>query len=490
MRVRDPFTVFLQVFTMQLTSITFIQTIYIMQSSNSSQVLLEGSTEDTGCNVTTHHPEPLQALIKMRSTKGAQLARRNHLPDDLYLLVADCPNMDLGSIHDIHAPRAFTWSDITRTQIESHLSPHSMLAHTTPFLSAHIDPSRALECLPLDYRKSAHTTTTNIVKIKTRRLAPAWAYTQNDDKIPIWIEQGRLPQLPKGVLSVTPRGFQAFKSSCWICVDEVRDMLDMDNNDDNVGTGQWLACGQVPARMICRTERENEVEELDIGAGVGKGRSITTNTKAHTISRKKVPVRTSSLHSYTKEKRQDADIEQATEPEPPAEAEHHVEAHKIIETQQSPETQHATNVEQEQPVHHPIHPPIPPRNPHTPQPLSTISDVAHNTCSEIPAPLQPEASETHLRSNLPNTVAVRDFAPLPSIILTPPTPQLPLLYPAIAITSPRSNTSAAMLAQLEDATLRGAALKMWIEESRKKHQASTGVKEKRGKITRDIWSRE
>jgi hypothetical protein len=43
----------------------------------------------------------------------------------------------------------------------------------------------------------------------------------------IWIEKGPLCQLPRSVLPITTAGFEAFELSCWVCVDEVRDVLNL-----------------------------------------------------------------------------------------------------------------------------------------------------------------------------------------------------------------------------------------------------------------------
>jgi hypothetical protein len=239
-----------------------------MEASTSSR------NSDVTCTTFSRHAIRLHGSIRMRSSKATNIARQEHQPDSLYLLAADLLSKHDDTLRDIIAPLPFLWSDVTSVQIESHMRPQPMLAHTSPFLSAHIDPSRALEFLALDYRERTSRTATNIVKINARALVPAWAYAQNDDKIPVWIEQGKLPQLPKGVLSMTTKGFDPFESSFWICIDEVRELL---NIDDDVGVGQWLACGKVPSRLIHMRDGAQSIGEgLGMRAEVRVGVSLCT----------------------------------------------------------------------------------------------------------------------------------------------------------------------------------------------------------------------
>jgi hypothetical protein len=427
----------------------------------------------------------------MRSSKATNIARQEHQPDSLYLLAADLLSKHDDTPRDIIAPRPFLWSDVTSVQIESHMRPQPMLAHTSPFLSAHIDPSRALEFLALDYRERTSRTATNIVRINARALVPAWAYAQNDDKIPVWIEQGKLPQLPKGVLSMTTKGFDAFESSFWICIDEVRELL---NIDDDVGVGQWLACGKVPSRLIHMRDGAQS-----IGEGLGMraeaaGRSIVVHKRAHKIPRNKVPLRTSSLPlAATKEERGDVEKKHTTEPGPSLEGEEQGEVFEPTEHREATQTLQATNVTQNQRNQHSEPPPLPPHSPHRPQRIPPFSEHSHDSSILVPPPLQIQRSTIKSQNSLPDCIAVRDFACVPAIILTPPTPQPQLLYSAIAIRSPRSYQSAATLARLEDVQLRGAALNMWMEEIRQKQQGyrETEAKKKadaRKEMETDIWS--
>jgi hypothetical protein len=456
------------------------------------------NVENVTCTTFFRYPTRLHGSIRVRSTKVTEIAHRKHQPDSLYLLVADLPSKHDDSTQDILAPRRFIWSDITRAQIESHLAPRPMLVHTSPFLSAHVHPSRALEFLPLDYRKRISPTATNILKINARALVAAWAYTQNDDKMPVWIEQGRLPQLPTGVLSMTTTGFDDFESSCWICIDEVRELLDI---GDDVCVGQWLACGKVPARMICTRDGVHaSEEELEVRSETAS-RSTVVHKKLHTISKKKVLLRTSSLSlGAVKEETGDVRRKHTTKRRPPTGVEEQGEVHEPTKHQEATKTQQVTDVDQNKRIQHSKPPPLPPRSPHRPHRphgphwIPPFMENSRHTSINIPAPLLPRRSTIESQNNLPDSIAVRDFAPLPTITLTPPTPQpTPLLYSTIAITSQGSNHSAATLARLEDVALRGAALNMWMEEIRKKQQdyreaEARKATEARKEIKTDIWT--
>jgi hypothetical protein len=389
-------------------------------------------------------------FITMRSAQGAYFARRKHLPAALYILVPDEPTTDPVLMHDIVAPRNFTWKDLTMTQITSHLLPQSVLTHTSPFLSAHSDPSRTLACLPLASNWTAHSNTMDILRISTKDLVPAWAYTQSDEKIPIWIEKSSLPQLSGGGLSMMNTSYDTFESACWICVDEVKYLLGPEQN--NPGKGEWLACGYVPARMICTMD---DGEELDLWTESAKGASVVGGRWAWMVEMERVPARTSSLlQRRAKQKpKEDLKIQQSKE----------TDKSTIADLMGTP--QHTT-------------PPI--------QPVISVAPPAHNPQRPKSIPSTAEVLDSalfheydgHPSNDLPPTVAIRDFATIPSITVTSPSPSPRsfLLYSAIAITSPQSTRSAATLARLEDIQLTGAALRMWIEESRERHEAAGSKK--------------
>jgi hypothetical protein len=170
------------------------------------------------------------------TSRPQAFTNRINKPEHLFILVN--PNqLANADTPDIFAPANFNWSDVTKANISAHL--HNALA-SSPFLTAYSTATKAFKSLLISAED------TNIVgKLSTRALVPATAYTTRDQEIPVWIEQGPLPRLPAGVLYVSTKGFEAFKSSLWICVDELRDLSGLEGFE-----GVWLACGGVSGRMV------------------------------------------------------------------------------------------------------------------------------------------------------------------------------------------------------------------------------------------------
>lgn len=83
--------------------------------------------------------------------------------------------------------------------------------------------------------------------INTSKLHAGWIDT-SFGRLPVWLEHGELPKVPKGVLYMTPEGVEAFEASIWICVAEVRNVLGLKAHHGH--QGEWLACGHVPRTMV------------------------------------------------------------------------------------------------------------------------------------------------------------------------------------------------------------------------------------------------
>jgi hypothetical protein len=81
----------------------------------------------------------------------------------------------------------------------------------------------------------------------TENLAPGWV-DHVLGRIPIWLEHGPLPKVPKGVLYMTPEGVEAFEASVWICVAEVQEIFGLKPKYGQ--RGEWLACGYLPRSMV------------------------------------------------------------------------------------------------------------------------------------------------------------------------------------------------------------------------------------------------
>lgn len=83
--------------------------------------------------------------------------------------------------------------------------------------------------------------------INTSNLYAGWIDTSSG-RVPVWLEHGELPKVPKGVLYMTPEGVEAFEASIWICVAEVRSILGLKPHHGQ--KGEWLACGHIPRSMV------------------------------------------------------------------------------------------------------------------------------------------------------------------------------------------------------------------------------------------------
>lgn len=158
---------------------------------------------------------------------------RINKPPHLFLLANPNQSANAATPH-LSAPAPFKWSDVTTATISAHL--HNTLA-SSPFLTAYSTATKALKS-----PTTSAETTNRVCKLSTSALVPTTAYTTRDQEIPVWIEQGPLPRLPAGVLHVSTRGFEAFNSSLWICVDELGGLGGFD--------GVWLACGGVKGGMV------------------------------------------------------------------------------------------------------------------------------------------------------------------------------------------------------------------------------------------------
>lgn len=385
----------------------------------------------------------------MRNSRDTASTRCKNLPDAFYILIAHNADKNTSSTHDILAPRPFTLNDITSTQIRSHLSSQSILSHTSPFLSTHPYPSQALACLPLDRNPGKHPSTIDVVKIDASKIRPAWTVMHEGDKVPIWVEQDTSGQSPGG---------KAFEPSYWICVDEVTDVFDLEHG---MGSGEWLACGRVPARMICTTDVVKEVD-LDVWMEIAKRPSVIANKKAHTIALDMVPERKGSLVAGS-----------AVEKGKRRKTKEVVNALPTEEVEQRERAQPARTVPM---VPTRPAPPIPSRPRHL---LVIPEDLHDNESLEL----------TSAREDLPVTIST----PMPKFIIRPPTPaQPPLSHTVIDMTSLASCKRAATLAMLSEMKSNSAALKIVVEQSRVKHEASMSTSRQnrdRTDLRRDVWAR-
>ncbi|KAF1926905.1 uncharacterized protein M421DRAFT_6477 [Didymella exigua CBS 183.55] len=71
---------------------------------------------------------------------------------------------------------------------------------------------------------------------------------ENEGRIPVWLEHGDLPMIPKGVLYMRAEAINAFDASIWIRLDEVRESFGLKPNEGD--KGEWLACGFIPRSMV------------------------------------------------------------------------------------------------------------------------------------------------------------------------------------------------------------------------------------------------
>jgi hypothetical protein len=189
---------------------------------------------------------------------------RNSLPRKLY--IADKPAENESSVL---VPNPFSWGNFTKVVLEAHLNNPS---HSSPFISAYSD--FATTCRQIPQHTSSCTdsaSSTTVLTIDTKHLVPAWSVLSGTH-FPIWIEQGHLPKIPHGVLTLSHEGYESFASSAWICVEEARYTLGLECREIE---GEWLACGTVPERMVVRRERVVVLREMkgndELGTVVEKG---------------------------------------------------------------------------------------------------------------------------------------------------------------------------------------------------------------------------
>ncbi|CAO2653689.1 Nn.00g031000.m01.CDS01 [Neocucurbitaria sp. VM-36] len=268
---------------------------------------------------------------------GGPVLVRSRVPDFLYMLVDDATfptvsGLDSNSTttekSSYFSKRRFAWNDITKERLKIHLKRQNLKLEATSFVSAYENEATAMKFPPFSSTSSIKKGTQKVMKliIDTKGLVPAWATTTAATHIPIWIEQGALPKVPRGVLYMTTEGFDSFEASAWICLDEVRAMFDLNENGGE--KGEWLACGYIPRERVCgqvvlhdvRTrekrfpnEREEEVSKTK------KKKKDRKETHQEEMLRclhpPLIPVRTSSLRSsssHDKSKRKDTHASKST----------------------------------------------------------------------------------------------------------------------------------------------------------------------------------
>ncbi|KAJ4309356.1 hypothetical protein N0V94_008975 [Neodidymelliopsis sp. IMI 364377] len=101
--------------------------------------------------------------------------------------------------------------------------------------------------------------------LSTENMAPGWV-DHALGRIPIWLEHGPLPKVPRGVLYMTPEGIEAFDASVWICVAEVQEIFGLKPKYGQ--RGEWLACGYLPRSMVeaqaTLPDREQHISSLPL----------------------------------------------------------------------------------------------------------------------------------------------------------------------------------------------------------------------------------
>lgn len=217
--------------------------------------------------------------------------------------------------------RNFAWDSLSTKGIETHLESKNRKLEVTNFISAYDSEATALKFPPPSFSSNVKDGTQRITKliIDTQGLVPAWAITTTTTQIPIWIEQGALPKVPKGVLHMTPEGFAAFEATAWICLDEARALL---NLKEGVGErGEWLACGYIPRERVCGqvvigaatkdkrravNKRVDDASDMKQEAKKKQKREVAVY---HGLRAPSIPVRTSSLQSLRPEERRRGDTQ-------------------------------------------------------------------------------------------------------------------------------------------------------------------------------------
>lgn len=125
--------------------------------------------------------------------------------------------------------------------------------------------------------------------IDTSKLQAGWIDTHLG-RVPVWLEHGELPKVPKGVLYMTSEGVEAFDASIWICVEEVRDFFRLRPHHGQ--KGEWLACGSVPKSMVAAQVVMNDyqrkiyaTQEVRRSSSIGSMRSISSDEQEKHLKR-------------------------------------------------------------------------------------------------------------------------------------------------------------------------------------------------------------
>ena len=246
--------------------------------------------------------------------------KRSPLPEFLHVMIDGVVSRANGGLdgtfamehaQPYFAKRTFSWSHITRTCIEAHLNYKTREVEGSSFVSAYKDEATALRPRPFFSPPEQYGRTKYITKliIDTNGLVPAWACTTDGTQIPVWIEQGTLPKVPKGVLQMTPEAFDAFEASTWICLGEIRAVLGLEA--DISRQNEWFACGYIPKNMICgqvvvedaqtsigglSDNRRDDIMKLERRKNVVD--SGSKDVLQEDVYLPQIPIRTSSLRSH------------------------------------------------------------------------------------------------------------------------------------------------------------------------------------------------
>ena len=125
--------------------------------------------------------------------------------------------------------------------------------------------------------------------IDTSKLQAAWIDTRLG-RVPVWLEHGELPKVPKGVLYMTPEGVEAFNASIWICVEEVSDFFGLMPHHGQ--KGEWLACGFIPRTMVAAQVVLNDypresypTQEIRCSSSIGSIKSFSSDEQEEHLKR-------------------------------------------------------------------------------------------------------------------------------------------------------------------------------------------------------------
>ncbi|KAF9693120.1 hypothetical protein EKO04_008587 [Ascochyta lentis] len=189
-----------------------------------------------------------------------ELPRRCQLPEHLYIIVDDIafPTVDYknGSVitprtGDFHARQRFTCEDVSKNNLRFHIKKRDSSVAGSCFISTFENEENALRMPP--FRAEEPIRSRNCIPhatkliIDTSKLHAGWIDTSSG-RVPVWLEHGELPKVPKGVLYMTSEGVEAFDASIWICIAEVRDILGL--KPQHGEKGEWLACGHISRSMV------------------------------------------------------------------------------------------------------------------------------------------------------------------------------------------------------------------------------------------------